>query len=85
MNKQQKNAIIASLDNNVAEIIQLADTLDYVVVKEFIQQRKLPDVNFYVGSGKLDEIKEKTGASNRQFSCVLDIDRNTIKRVAKVI
>ena len=53
MNKQQKNAIIASLDNNVAEIIQLADTLDYVVVKEFIQQRKLPDVNFYVAQVNL--------------------------------
>ena len=58
MNNQQKNAIIVSLDNTVSEIIQLSETLDYVVVKEFIQQRKLPDVNFYVGSGKLDEIKE---------------------------
>ena len=71
MNKQQKNAIIASLDNNVAEIIQLADTLDYVVVKEFIQQRKLPDVNFYVGSGKLDEIKEFIDSSDEAVDLII--------------
>ena len=58
MNNQQKKAIVVSIDNAVSEIIQLADTLEYSVVKEFIQKRKLPDVNFYVGSGKLDEIKE---------------------------
>jgi 50S ribosomal subunit-associated GTPase HflX len=58
MNDEQKNAVIVSLDNNVSELMQLADTLDYVVVKIFIQERKLPDVNFFVGSGKLDEIKE---------------------------
>jgi GTP-binding protein HflX len=58
MNNQQKKAVIVSLDNNVSEINQLSDTLDYIVVKEFIQHRKLPDVNFYVGSGKLDEVKK---------------------------
>ena len=58
MNSQQKNAVIVSLDKNVSELMQLADTLDYAVVKIFIQERKLPDVNFFVGSGKLDEIKE---------------------------
>jgi GTP-binding protein HflX len=58
MNNQQKKAVIVSLDNNVSEINQLSDTLDYIIVKEFIQHRKLPDVNFYVGSGKLDEVKK---------------------------
>lgn len=71
MNNQQKNAIIVSLDNNVSEIIQLSETLDYVVVKEFIQQRKLPDVNFYVGSGKLDEIKEFIDGSDEAVDLII--------------
>ena len=58
MNNQNKNAIIISLTNNVSEITQLADTLGYKIVKEFIQKREIPDVNFYIGSGKVDEIKE---------------------------
>jgi len=68
---QKKNAIIVSLDNNVAEIIQLADTLDYVVVKEFIQQRNLPDVKFYIGSGKLDEIKDYIESSEEQTDLII--------------
>ena len=71
MNNQQKNAIIVSLDNNVSEIIQLSETLDYVVVKEFIQQRNLPDVNFYVGSGKLDEIKEFIDGSDEAVDLII--------------
>ncbi len=71
MNNQQKNAIIVSLDNNVSEIIQLSETLDYVVVKEFIQQRKLPDVNFYVGSGKLDEVKEFIDGSDEAVDLII--------------
>ena len=71
MNNQQKNAIIVSLDNNVSEIIQLSETLDYVVVKEFIQQRNLPDVNFYVGSGKLDEIKEFIDGSDEAIDLII--------------
>ena len=53
-----KNAIIVSLDSYVSEIISLADTLDYKVVKTFIQIRKNPDVKRYVGKGKLEEIKK---------------------------
>ena len=71
MNNQQKNAIIVSLDNNVSEIIQLSETLDYVVVKEFIQQRKLPDVNFYVGSGKLDKVKEFIDGSDEAVDLII--------------
>jgi len=71
MNNQQKKAIIVSLDDNVSEIIQLSETLDYVVVKEFIQQRNLPDVNFYVGSGKLDEIKEFIDGSDEAVDLII--------------
>jgi len=55
---QQKNAIIISLNDDVSEIKQLANTLNYNIIKEFVQKRKIPDVNYYIGSGKLDEIKD---------------------------
>ncbi|MDH7516801.1 MAG: GTPase HflX [Candidatus Thermoplasmatota archaeon] len=53
-----KNAVIVSLSDDVQEIIQLADTLGYNVVKTFIQHKKTPDTNYYVGPGKVDEIKK---------------------------
>jgi GTP-binding protein HflX len=58
MNKPQKNAILLSLDDATAEIVQLAQTLGYTIQKEFIQHREQPDVNYYLGIGKIDEIKE---------------------------
>jgi GTPase len=58
MTKKQKHAILLSLDDPIEEIIQLADTLGYIVVKTFLQHRSAPDVNFYIGGGKVDEIKD---------------------------
>jgi len=51
-------AIIISLNNDVSEIKELASSLDYNVFKIFIQKRENPDVKSYIGSGKVDEIKE---------------------------
>ncbi|MBU0497787.1 MAG: GTPase HflX [Candidatus Thermoplasmatota archaeon] len=48
--------IIISLQKNTTEIHQLAHTLNYTVIKTFIQHRDLPDVNYYVGIGKVEEI-----------------------------
>jgi len=58
MHTNQKKAILISLEDSTAEILQLAETLGYTIVKEFIQHRTKPDVNFYIGSGKVEEIKE---------------------------
>jgi GTP-binding protein HflX len=58
MKNNNKNAIIISLSDNLLDINELANTLGYSIVKEFIQHRKNPDVNFYIGSGKLDSIQE---------------------------
>ncbi|MEF8849018.1 MAG: GTPase HflX, partial [Candidatus Thermoplasmatota archaeon] len=54
----KKNALIVSLDEDVSEINQLANALDYNVVDKFIQKRNIPDVNWFLGSGKVEEIKE---------------------------
>lgn len=58
MPTKQKNAILISLDDTTTEITQLAETLDYTIQKTFIQHRTTPDVNYYIGSGKVDEINE---------------------------
>lgn len=52
----KKNAIIISIQEDISEIVDLADSLDYKVIKSFIQKRKTPDVNSYIGRGKLQEI-----------------------------
>jgi GTP-binding protein HflX len=58
MPNKQKTAILISLDDSTSEIVQLADTLGYTIKKQFLQHRTTPDVNYYVGCGKVDEIKE---------------------------
>jgi GTP-binding protein HflX len=56
--KNMKNAILISLNKDTSEIKSLAETIDYKILKEFIQIREIPDVNTFVGPGKLDEIKD---------------------------
>jgi GTP-binding protein HflX len=56
--KNMKNAILISLNKDTSEIKSLAETIDYKILKEFIQIREIPDVNIFVGPGKLDEIKD---------------------------
>ncbi|MCJ7696863.1 MAG: GTPase HflX [Thermoplasmata archaeon] len=71
MNTKKKNAILISLDDSTSEIVQLADTLGYTVLKEFIQHRENPDVNFYIGCGKVDEIKEYFEDAEESFDLVI--------------
>ena len=58
METNQKTAILISLDTAITEITQLSETLGYSICKEFIQYRTKPDVNYYIGSGKVEEIKK---------------------------
>jgi len=53
-----KNAIIITLNDDFSEIIDLADSLGYKIIKTFIQHRNKPDVNSYIGKGKVEEIKD---------------------------
>jgi GTPase len=66
-----KKAVLISLDTNVSEIIQLAKTLDYCIVKEFIQQRSTPDINFFIGSGKIEEIVEYIDSCDEKIDVVV--------------
>ncbi|HWR63152.1 MAG TPA: GTPase HflX [Candidatus Thermoplasmatota archaeon] len=58
MTTKQKKAVLISLEDSTSEIIQLAETLGYSILKTFIQHRTNPDVNFYIGSGKVEEIND---------------------------
>jgi GTP-binding protein HflX len=71
MNENKKNAVIVSLNNNISEIVQLADSLGYGIVKTFIQRRKIPDVNSYIGPGKVEEIKEFIDNIEKDISLVI--------------
>jgi len=71
MNGNQKNAIVVSLNDNISEIVQLADSLGYDIVKTFIQRRKTPDVNSYIGPGKVEEIKEFIDNIEKDISLII--------------
>lgn len=64
------NAIIISLNYDVSEIVELADSLNYKVVKTFFQRRENPDVRSYIGSGKVSEIKEFIENSEKPIDLV---------------
>jgi GTP-binding protein HflX len=71
MNTDEKKAILISLDESNSEIIQLAKTLGYSVRHTFVQHKTKPDVNFYVGTGKVDEIKEYITETDETIDLVI--------------
>lgn len=58
MVSKNKKAIIISLKKDNQELKELAKSLGYEIIKVFYQNREKPDVNSYVGRGKLEEIKK---------------------------
>ena len=66
-----KHAILISLDSSTTEIEKLAQTLGYTLLHTFIQRRDTPDVNYFVGSGKLDEIAEYVSSSKTTVDLVI--------------
>jgi GTP-binding protein HflX len=56
--QKMKEAIIISLSKDIREISKLAESLGCKVIKTFIQSRRKPEVNFWIGKGKIKEIKE---------------------------
>jgi GTP-binding protein HflX len=65
------NALIISLNDDVSEIVELADSLNYKVVKIFFQRRENPDVRSYIGIGKVSEIKEFIENSEKPIDLVV--------------
>ncbi len=71
MTSEQKKAVLISLDDPTAEITQLAETLGYSILKTFIQHRTTPDVNYYIGSGKVDEIHDYFEETNDTIDLII--------------
>lgn len=71
MKEYPYNALIISLNDNISEIKDLADTLNYNIVDSFIQHRENPDVNSYIGSGKVDEIKKFIENSEKKINLII--------------
>lgn len=53
-----KRADESAVVNDLSETEQLIDTFGGTVIDKFIQRREHPDPNFYIGAGKVDELKE---------------------------
>jgi GTP-binding protein HflX len=68
---ENKLAIIVSLNDDISEISELAGSLNYRVIKAFFQRRENPDVNSYIGSGKVKEIKEFIEKSDQEIDLVI--------------
>jgi GTPase len=56
--EQKITAALLTLNSRVAEVEELADTAGYDILYEIIQEKRYPDPSFFVGKGKLDEVKE---------------------------
>ncbi len=66
-----KNAIIIALNDELSEIKDLAESLDYKIIKTFIQNRQTPDVNSYIGSGKVEEINNFIETSEKKINLII--------------
>jgi len=54
---ERVEAVIVSLDPDTKELEELARSMNYLVKRVFVQKRPSPDPRFFIGSGKVDEIK----------------------------
>ncbi|RLF42653.1 MAG: GTPase HflX, partial [Thermoplasmata archaeon] len=54
----EKQAILLSLHDDTSELKELALSLGFEIVKEFVQHRNIPDSALYLGKGKMEEIKK---------------------------
>ncbi|UCG68575.1 MAG: GTPase HflX [Thermoplasmata archaeon] len=52
--------ILISLDDEVSELKNLALSLGFIVDKIFIQKREKPSSKYYIGKGKIEEVKDYT-------------------------
>jgi GTP-binding protein HflX len=68
---EKKQAIIVSLNEDISEISELAKSLNYQVIETFFQKRETPDVNSFIGSGKVTEIKEFIEKSDQTIDLVV--------------
>jgi GTP-binding protein HflX len=64
------NCILISLDDNVIELNDLAESLDYSINNIFIQHREKPDPKYFIGRGKVKEIEEYIKENEIQLAII---------------
>ncbi|HKL73723.1 MAG TPA: GTPase HflX [Clostridia bacterium] len=62
-------------ENELEELELLAKTADYEVIGTLTQQREVPDKTYYIGSGKVQELKELVKALDAEI-VIFDNDLN---------
>lgn len=67
----KSKSIIISIVEDINEIEQLTNSLGYEVFKTYIQNRRKPDVNSYIGQGKVEEIKNFIKNSNEIIDLIV--------------
>ncbi|MDD3947676.1 MAG: GTPase HflX, partial [Clostridia bacterium] len=73
MNTQKRKAVLVNVtfdrdaEKVLEELEQLADTADYETVAYLTQHRKIPDKTYYIGKGKLEELKTLGEASGAEI------------------
>jgi GTP-binding protein HflX len=55
---ERTDVVIVSLEPDTKEMEELARSMNYSVRRTFVQKRPSPDPRFFIGSGKVDEIKQ---------------------------
>jgi len=71
MDQIKNQSIIISIIEDTNEIEQLTNSLGYEVFKTYIQNRRKPDVNSYIGQGKVEEIKNFIKNSNEIIDLIV--------------
>ena len=71
MDQIKNQSIIISIIEDINEIEQLTNSLGYEVFKTYIQNRRKPDVNSYIGQGKVEEIKNFIKNSNEIIDLIV--------------
>jgi GTP-binding protein HflX len=62
--KEDNKCILISLNDDVSELEDLAESLNYDVDKIFIQYREAPNSGLFIGKGKIKEIEEYVNENN---------------------
>jgi GTP-binding protein HflX len=72
--KIKAKCVLISLNDDVSELDALARSLDFEVIKVFIQHKEKPNPKYYIGQGKVKEIRdfiEKNGIKTAIFDSSL--------------
>jgi len=65
----ERTAAIMTINENVSELEELAESAGYYLIYEIIQRRTSPDSSTFIGKGKIDDVKIILG--NRSVNTII--------------